>query len=95
MIASYLSSQIDNLCIHFIFAYIVSVSEMKRAIAREEAGRRLQDRFGATVVIAAAIIAAVHLARDENISGSSLRLVSVVSDSVALARHILKRVTGG
>jgi uncharacterized membrane protein len=38
------------------------MGEMKRAIAREEQERRNQDRFASTVVIAAAIIAAVRLA---------------------------------
>ena len=66
---------------------------MKRAIAREEQERRNQDRFASTVVIAAAIIAAVHLARDD-ISSPSPRLYSAVSDSVGLAHMILKRVIG-
>ena len=38
----------------------------------------MQDRFASTVVIAAAIIAAVRLARDDDISQSSPRLFSVV-----------------
>ena len=42
------------------------MGEMKRAIAREEQERRNQDRFASTVVIAAAIIAAVRLARDDS-----------------------------
>ena len=67
---------------------------MRRATAREDAERRLQDRFSSTVVIAAAIIAAVRLARDTDISKSSPRLFSVVSDSVSLARLILRRVVG-
>ena len=41
------------------------MGEMRRAIAREEQERRSQDRFASTVVIAAAIIAAVRLARDD------------------------------
>jgi hypothetical protein len=44
-------------------------------------------------VIAAAIIAAVRLARDD-ITTPSPRLLAAVSDSVHLARLILKRVTG-
>jgi hypothetical protein len=64
---------------------------MKRAIAREEA-ERTRDRFSSTLVIAASIIAAVRLARDENISRSSPRLMSVVTDCVGLARLILERV---
>lgn len=69
------------------------MGEMKRAIAREERDReqQLRDRFASTVVIAAAIIAAVRLARD-NISRPSPRVTSVVVDSVSLARTILDRV---
>lgn len=67
------------------------MGEMRRAIAREEQERRAQDRFASTVVIAAAIIAAVRLAR-EDISSPSHSVNSAVADSVALARMILKRV---
>ena len=67
---------------------------MKRAIAREDQERRNQDRFASTVVIAAAIIAAVRLARDD-ISSPSPRIYAAVADSVSLVRMILKRVTGG
>jgi hypothetical protein len=78
------------------------VGEMKRAIAREERERartmeeqrRITDRFASTLVIAASIIAAVRLAREQNISRPSPRLTSVVSDSVSLARMILTRVLG-
>jgi hypothetical protein len=38
---------------------------MRRAIAREEDERRMQDRLLSTLVIAAAIIAAVRLARED------------------------------
>ena len=69
------------------------MGEMRRAIAQEEAERRLQDRFASTLVIAAAIIAAVRLARDADISRPTPRLFSVVGDSVSLARLILARVT--
>lgn len=41
------------------------MGEMRRAIAREVEERRMQDRFSSTLVIAAAIIAAVRLARDD------------------------------
>ena len=67
------------------------MGEMKRAIAREDAERQKQDRFASTIVIAAAIIAAVRLARDD-ISRPSPSLFSVVADSVSLARMILDRV---
>jgi len=69
------------------------MGEMRRANAREEEAR-ISDRFASTIVIAAAIIAAVRLARDQNITSTSPRLVSVVSDSVVLARQILRRVIG-
>jgi hypothetical protein len=39
------------------------MGEMKRAIAYEERQRQKEGRFASTVVIAAAIIAAVRLAR--------------------------------
>ena len=70
------------------------MGEMKRAIAREEQERRSQDRFASTIVIAAAIIAAVRLARDD-ISSPSPRIYAAVADSVSLARRILQRVLGG
>lgn len=70
------------------------MGEMKRAIAREEQERRSQDRFASTIVIAAAIIAAVRLARDD-ISSPSPRIYAAVADSVTLARKILQRVIGG
>jgi len=70
------------------------MGEMKSSIAREEQERRNHDRFASTIVISAAIIAAVRLARDD-ISTSSPRLHAAVADSVTLARMILKRVIGG
>jgi hypothetical protein len=69
------------------------MGEMRRAIAREQEERRTQDRFLSTLVIAAAIIAAVRLARDD-ISTPRSRLLSTVADSVSLAKMILKRVAG-
>ncbi len=69
------------------------MGEMRRAIAREQEERRTQDRFASTLVIAASIIVAVRLAR-EDISTPSPRLLSTVSDSVSLAKMILKRVVG-
>lgn len=70
------------------------MGEMKRAITREEQERRNQDRFASTIVIAAAIIAAVRLARDD-ISSPSPRVYAAIADSVSLARKILQRVIGG
>jgi uncharacterized membrane protein len=66
------------------------MGEMRRATAWEEQQRK-KDRFASTLVIAAAIIAAVRLAR-EDISRPSPRLTSAISDSVSLARMILDRV---
>jgi GTP-sensing pleiotropic transcriptional regulator CodY len=69
-----------------------AMGEMKRAISRENEERQ-RDRFFSTLVIAASIIAAVRLARDD-ISRPSPRLVAAVADSVGLAKMILKRVVG-
>ena len=77
--------------LRFLFAYNYRMGEMRRANAREEE-QRIKDRFASTIVIAAAIIAAVRLARDENISRPSPRLMAVLADSVGLARMILERV---
>jgi hypothetical protein len=76
------------------------MGEMRRAIAREEQERtkamaeqkNMTDRFASTLVIAASIIAAVRLAREQDISRPSPRLTSVVSDSIGLARMILEKV---
>lgn len=68
------------------------MGEMRRAIAREEQERRNQDRFASTLMISASIIAAVRLARDQDISNRSPRLVSVIADSIALARMILEKI---
>jgi len=74
----------------------VLMGEMKRAIAREREAwvekMQEQTRMKSTLVIAAAIIAAVRLARDPDISRPSPRLTAVVSDSVNLARMILGQV---
>lgn len=67
------------------------MGEMRRANAREEEDRRKQDRFAPTLVIAASIIAAVRLARDD-ISRPSPRIQSVIMDSVHLARSILNAI---
>ena len=67
------------------------MGEMRRAIAREEQDRQKQDRFASTLVIAASIIAAVRLAR-EDIGQPSPRVESVIMASVQLARSILNRI---
>jgi transcription initiation factor TFIIIB Brf1 subunit/transcription initiation factor TFIIB len=51
----------------FLLACDRRIGEMSRANARGEAERRLHDCFASTVVIAAAIIAAVRLAREPDI----------------------------
>jgi hypothetical protein len=66
------------------------MGEMKRANAYE-ANQRMTDRFASTLVIAASIIAAVRLARDD-IGRPSPRVSSVIADSVSLARMILDKV---
>lgn len=64
---------------------------MHRAEAREEQ-QRMRDRFTSTVVIAAAIIAAVRLTRDENIDSPHPRVNEAVRQSVKLAWLILEAV---
>jgi len=64
---------------------------MKRVIAYEERQRQVSDRFASTLVIAASIIAAVRLARDD-IRESSPRLTAVVRACVGLARMILNQI---
>ena len=67
------------------------MGEMRRAISREDDDRRKQDRFASTLVIAASIIAAVRLARDD-IGRPSPSIQSVIVDSVHLARSILDAI---
>jgi len=67
------------------------MGEMRRAIDREEQERQKQERFASTLVIAASIIAAVRLARDD-IGRPSPRVQSVIMDSVQLARSILAAI---
>jgi hypothetical protein len=73
------------------------MGEMKRAIAREGQDRaeyeaRIKDRFASTLVIAASIIAAVRLAREEHIGRPSPKVFSAVADAVSLARMILDKI---
>ena len=72
---------------------------MKRAVAQEQQDReedraRAQDRFTSTLVIAAAIIAAVRLARVESIARPTLRLTTAIQDGVELAMQILAVIRG-
>ena len=69
------------------------VGLMKRAVAMEqkqamEAEQKKLDRFASTIVIGACIIAAIRLAREENICRSSPKLYSAIGDSIALARTL-------
>ncbi len=66
------------------------MGHMARAEAREEQAR-INAKFTSTLVIAAAIIVAVRLAR-EDIALPTPRLISSVGHSISLARTILKEV---
>ena len=68
------------------------MGEMKCGNEYEEQQRR-RDRFASTLAISASIIAAVRLARDENISRSTPRVMGVIADSVSRARMILDRIS--
>jgi hypothetical protein len=57
-----------------------------------EEQKRLTDRFDSTLVIVASIIAAVRLAREQDIRRPSPRLTSVVRDGIGLARMILEKI---
>lgn len=83
-----------RLTFRLLFAYHDGMGEMKRAIAREQEERRTQDRFTSTLVISVSIIAAVRLAR-EVIGTPSPRVNAAITDSIRLARMILRRVDGG
>jgi hypothetical protein len=66
------------------------MGEMKRQIRWEN---EQSARFASTVAICASIIAAVRLARDD-IATPTPKVMAAVSDSVTLAKLILKRVLG-
>jgi hypothetical protein len=66
------------------------MGEIRRREA-QEADQRDASRFVSTLVIAAAIIAAVRLAR-EDIGRPSPRLVATIADSISLARSLLDGV---
>ena len=68
------------------------MGEMKRANACEEE-RRLKDRFASTLIIAASIIAAVRLVREDNITRSSPRLPTefvVVADGLNIEGRLIR-----
>jgi hypothetical protein len=60
-----------------------------------EEQKRMTDRFASTLGIAGSIIAAVRLTRDQDISRPSPRLISVVNDSIGLARRITNGAASG
>jgi hypothetical protein len=68
------------------------MGEMRRAFHHEIKEQQKRDRFASTLVISAAIIAAVRLARDADISRPTPRLTSVIGESVGLARMLLDRI---
>lgn len=72
------------------FAYDGRMGEMKRREAHE-ADQRTGSRYVSTLVIAAAIITAVRLAREE-IGRPSPRIAATISDSITLARSLLEGV---
>ncbi len=74
----------------FLFSYTSAMGTMPRREAREEQAR-INAKFVSTVVIAAAIIVAVRLGR-EDIAQPTPRLLASVSQSVSLARTILNEV---
>jgi hypothetical protein len=74
----------------FFFSYTSAMGTMPRREAREEQAR-INVKFASTVVIAAAIIVAVRLAR-EDISQPNPRVVSSVGQGIGLARMILNEV---
>ncbi len=78
------------LLFRFLFSYTSAMGTMPRREAREEQAR-INVKFASTVVIAAAIIVAVRLAR-EDISQPNPRVVSSVGQGIGLARMILNEV---
>lgn len=77
-----------------VFAFpspiLLLMGHMARREAREEQAR-LNTRFASTLVIAAAIIVAVRLARDD-ISQPTPRVRAAIGQSINLARLILTEV---
>jgi hypothetical protein len=66
------------------------MGEMRRANARE-ADQGTGSRYISTLVIAAAIIVAVRTVRDD-IGRPSPKILSAITDSVAMARTLLEAV---
>lgn len=67
--------------------------QMRPFCVAHENEEKQPDRFASTLVIAASIIAAVRLARDD-IGTPSPKVMCAVADSVQLAKMILRRVVG-
>jgi hypothetical protein len=70
---------------------------MKRAFAKEgqeraDYGAKVNDRFVSTLVVAASIIAAVRLAREEHIGRPTPKVFTAVADAVSLVRMILDKI---
>jgi hypothetical protein len=80
-----------GLMFRFFFSSTSAMGTMPRPEAREEQAR-INMKFASTVVIAAAIIVAVRLAR-EAISQPSPRVLSSIGHGVGLARMILNEVS--
>jgi hypothetical protein len=77
--------------IRFFFAsYNPPIREMKRAQGRE-ADQATGSRYVSTLVIAAAVIAAVRVARDD-LGRPSPNIAATISESVGLARSLLEAV---
>ena len=89
-----ISGKRDSQAVVCVFAFsspiLLLMGHMARAEAREEQ-TRIDAKFTSTLVIAAAIIVAVRLAR-EDIALPTPRLLSSIGLSVKLARTILKEV---
>jgi len=79
---------------HFRFLFDYPFSRGRNAQSHRSGAGGVPDRPRAsTLVIAAAVICAVRLARD-NIDVPNTRVLTAVADSVTLAKMILKRVVG-
>jgi hypothetical protein len=67
------------------------MGEIKRRDARE-ADQRVGTRYTSTLVIAASVIAAVRLARVDDIGRPSPKILGTIADSLTLARELLEAV---
>lgn len=60
--------------------------------AATTAGKTASDRYASTIAIAAAVIAAIRLAREPQLAPPTPRVASVVDEAVTLARTIMDKV---